>query len=143
MAAKKASRSATRRAKAEQARAAQEAEGTTRLYLRTSVGSRKYGGKYYGPGWADVPNGLAKSLIANGASTEGPPDAGAAAGASGAPTATESKRATKTALTEFGDADALRTLAKQHGVDVEGLTTKSELVDAIYESEKLSADDVK
>lgn len=100
-------------------------EKTVRVNLRRTVGR---GGKLYGPGPADVPASLAKALLANKSATI-PATTEPAAESTG-----ERKPATKTALREYGDADALRELATSKGVEVEASATKAELVDALHEA---------
>lgn len=114
------------------ARAAAATGETVRLYLRRSVGRE---GKYYGPGWADVPAAFAKSLIAAGAIQPTPEDSDATT-AKGEDEELDERtdHVTKKALREYGDADALRELAKAKSVDVAEDATKAELVDALYDA---------
>jgi hypothetical protein len=118
-------------------------EKTVRLNLRRTVAR---GGKVYGPGPADVPESLAASLQASGATPEGdarraPAESPSAAGTSSGEEKTEKtekterKPATKTALREFGDADALRELAKSNKVKVSEDATKAELIEALHDAE--------
>jgi hypothetical protein len=112
-------------------------EKTIRLNLRRTV---IRGGKAYGPGEVDVPESLARSLQASGAQLAGDAskstkDASPSTDGSAGEQKEERKPATKTALREYGDADALRELAKTHKVTVADDATKAELIDALHDAE--------